>query len=272
MHGRADVPNARFGIQRCLCGRQERTRRIFDAPGRDNGRTHLRDARLLHGGDASDPHRVRRAEFRRPRDDEAGEALDEGTPRSVHRPPCRACHRGSDGVRDALLAAEAERSGICLTLTGKTLEEDIEQYRSQRYFSDMVELRVDLLKKGERAKAAAFPKMLAKSSPWKVPIVLTFRKACDGGAFKGKEAERVRFFERVLTQRRVTAPCGWPQPVGTRPSRAKRVPRGAECAEFFMAACGRGQGGGGGAKVRASGYGVFAEVPRGEAFGHRRRL
>ena len=29
-------------------------------------------------------------------------------------------------------------------------------------------------------------------------------------------------------------------------------------------------GGGGGAKVRASGYGVFAEVPRGEAFGHRR--
>ena len=33
-----------------------------------------------------------------------------------------------------------------------------------------------------------------------------------------------------------------------------------------------GLGVGGGAKVRASGYGVFAEVPRGEAFGHRRRL
>ena len=28
---------------------------------------------------------------------------------------------------------------------------------------------------------------------------------------------------------------------------------------------------GGGGKVRASGYGVFAEVPRGGAFGHRRR-
>jgi hypothetical protein len=28
---------------------------------------------------------------------------------------------------------------------------------------------------------------------------------------------------------------------------------------------------GGGAKVRASGYGVFAEVPRGEAFGHCQR-
>ena len=38
-------------------------------------------------------------------------------------------------VMDALLAAEAERSKICLTLTGKTLEEDIEQYRSCRVCS-----------------------------------------------------------------------------------------------------------------------------------------
>ena len=101
-------------------------------------------------------------------------------------------------VMDALLAAEAERSGICLTLTGKTLEEDIEQYRSQRYFSDMVELRVDLLKKGERAKAAKFPAMLAKEATWHVPCLLTFRRKCDGGAFEGDEAERVKFFEKVL--------------------------------------------------------------------------
>ena len=87
-------------------------------------------------------------------------------------------------VMDALLAAEAERSGICLTLTGKTLEEDIEQYRSQRYFSDMVELRVDLLKKGERAKAAKFPAMLAKEATWRVPCLLTFRRKCDAeGSF-----------------------------------------------------------------------------------------
>ena len=101
-------------------------------------------------------------------------------------------------VMDALLAAEAGRSGICLTLTGKTLEEDIEQYRSQRYFSDMVELRVDLLKKGERAKVAKFPAMLAKEATWRVPCLLTFRRKCDGGAFEGDEAERVKFFEKVL--------------------------------------------------------------------------
>ena len=101
-------------------------------------------------------------------------------------------------VMDAILADEAAHPRICLTLTGKTLEEDLAQYESQRYFTDMVELRVDLLEKSERAKAAKFPEMLAKSSPWKVPVVLTFRKACDGGAFKGKEAERVRFFEKMF--------------------------------------------------------------------------
>ena len=101
-------------------------------------------------------------------------------------------------VMDALLAAEAERSKICLTLTGKTLAEDIAQYRSQRYFTDMVELRVDLLKKSERAKVAKFPAMLAKEATWHVPCLLTFRRKRDGGAFEGEEAERVKFFEKVL--------------------------------------------------------------------------
>ena len=112
-------------------------------------------------------------------------------------------------VMDALLAAEAERSGICLTLTGKTLEEDIGQYRSQRYFSDMVELRVDLLKKGERAKVAKFPAMLAKEATWRVPCLLTFRRKRDGGAFEGDEAERVKFFEKVLAAKNAKVAEGW---------------------------------------------------------------
>ena len=105
-------------------------------------------------------------------------------------------------VLDAILADEAARPRICLTLTGKTLAEDIAQYESQRYFTDMVELRVDLLKKSERAKAATFPTTLAKSAMWKVPVVLTFRRKCDGGAFTGSESERVKFFEKILAQRR----------------------------------------------------------------------
>jgi len=39
--------------------------------------------------------------------------------------------------------------------------------------------------------------------------------------------------ESLLTQRRVTAPCGWSQLMGTRPSRAEREPRVAEYAEVF---------------------------------------
>ena len=101
-------------------------------------------------------------------------------------------------IMDALLGAEAERSDICLTLTGKTLKEDIEQYRSQRYFTDMVELRVDLLKKSERAKVAKFPEMLAKEATWHVPCLLTFRRKCDGGAFEGREEERLRFFSKLF--------------------------------------------------------------------------
>ena len=112
-------------------------------------------------------------------------------------------------VMDAILAEEAAHPRICLTLTGKTLDEDMEQYASQRYFTDMVELRVDLLKKGERAKVREFPKMLAEASPWKVPVVLTFRKACDGGAFKGAEKERLRFFEGVFARRRGDAGAGF---------------------------------------------------------------
>lgn len=104
-------------------------------------------------------------------------------------------------IMDAILADEAAHPRICLTLTGKTLDEDVAQYESQRYFTDMVELRVDLLKKSERAKVAEFPNALAKSTTWKVPIVLTFRKQCDGGAFKGPEKERIKFFEKALSAR-----------------------------------------------------------------------
>lgn len=108
-------------------------------------------------------------------------------------------------VMDAILADEAAHPRICLTLTGKTLAEDTAQYESQRYFTDMVELRVDLLKKSERAKVAAFPAMLAKEATWHVPCLLTFRRKCDGGAFEGEEAERVKFFEKVLAAKNAKA-------------------------------------------------------------------
>ena len=72
-------------------------------------------------------------------------------------------------LADAILADEARRPRICLTLTGKTIEEDLAQYASQRFFTDMVELRIDLLKKSERAKAKDFAARLPKG----VPVIYT---------------------------------------------------------------------------------------------------
>ena len=95
-------------------------------------------------------------------------------------------------LADVLLTAEAASPRICLTLTGRTLAEDIEQYRSQRYFTDMVELRADLLDESERARAAEFPSMVP------VPTILTFRRKRDGGAYDGDEDARAEFFVRTL--------------------------------------------------------------------------
>ena len=95
-------------------------------------------------------------------------------------------------LADALLADEAAHPRICLTLTGRTLAEDVAQFNAQRYFTDLVELRVDLLDPTERAHAAAFPSLVP------VPVILTFRRKVDGGAFDGPESERIVFFRAAL--------------------------------------------------------------------------
>lgn len=91
-------------------------------------------------------------------------------------------------LADALIAEEVHHPPICLTLTGKTLEENRAQYESQRYFADMVEVRVDLLKKSERRNVA----------PYEIPTIFTFRKKVDGGAFEGAEKDRYAFFAKLL--------------------------------------------------------------------------
>ena len=95
-------------------------------------------------------------------------------------------------VADLMMSVEASFPRICLTLTGRTLAECAAQFASQRYFTDMVELRVDLLDAAERARAAEFPAMVP------VRTILTFRRRRDGGAFDGADAEREDFFRRVL--------------------------------------------------------------------------
>ncbi len=95
-------------------------------------------------------------------------------------------------LADALLADEAARPRVCLTLTGNTLEEDLAQYQSQQYFADVVELRADLLTPAARSQVAEFPARVG------VPVILTYRRKADGGAFIGEESERIVFFRQAL--------------------------------------------------------------------------
>ena len=89
---------------------------------------------------------------------------------------------------------EISHPRICLVLTGRTLAEDVAMYEAERYFTDMVELRVDFLSPEERAKASSFPEMVD------VPAILTFRRRKDGGEFDGGEDERREFFKRTLAK------------------------------------------------------------------------
>jgi 3-dehydroquinate dehydratase/shikimate dehydrogenase len=106
----------------------------------------------------------------------------------------------SFALADVILADEAAHPRICLTLTGKTLKENISLFKKQCYFTDMVEVRADLLDVDELKRVASFPKMLASVVPWKVPAILTFRRACDGGAYKGRESQRLVFFKDLFRQ------------------------------------------------------------------------
>ncbi len=85
-----------------------------------------------------------------------------------------------------------DRPKICLTLTGSTLEQDIEILNKYRDYVDMVELRADFLGSDERLEIRRFPKMAG------IPCILTIRRTMDGGMFKEGEAARTMLFARAL--------------------------------------------------------------------------
>lgn len=82
---------------------------------------------------------------------------------------------------------------ICLTLTGETLEEDLNIVNKYRQYIDIVELRADFLNGDERLVARKFPRMAG------IPCILTLRRRIDGGIFKEGEAARTILFARALS-------------------------------------------------------------------------
>lgn len=81
---------------------------------------------------------------------------------------------------------------ICMTLTGKTLEEDYHLVKKYDKHIDIVELRVDYLNENEQLYARRFPAMIPQ------PCILTIRRDVDGGQFGGGEFSRTSLFGRAL--------------------------------------------------------------------------
>lgn len=80
---------------------------------------------------------------------------------------------------------------LCMVLTGRTIEENLQQVATNRPYLSLVELRLDLLAEGEADKAVEFPTLID------LPVILTCRRHSDGGAYRGAEKERLALLQRV---------------------------------------------------------------------------
>ena len=81
---------------------------------------------------------------------------------------------------------------ICLCLTAKTIDRNIEILNKYRKSADLVELRVDCLNPDERLFIRRFPEIAG------LPVILTIRRDIDGGYFTGGEGSRVNLLARGL--------------------------------------------------------------------------
>ena len=81
---------------------------------------------------------------------------------------------------------------LCLCLTAKTIEKNLEILSKYRKFADMAELRVDCLDPDERLLIRRFPELAG------LPVILTIRRDIDGGYYTGGEGSRVKLLARGL--------------------------------------------------------------------------
>lgn len=82
---------------------------------------------------------------------------------------------------------------VCMTLTGKTLEEDLMLVKKYEKYIDIVELRADYLNEDEQLYVRRFPSLIYQ------PCILTIRRDIDGGFFTSGEFSRTNLFARALS-------------------------------------------------------------------------
>lgn len=94
-------------------------------------------------------------------------------------------------------------ASLCLCLTGSTIAEDLSLLERHRHRIDMAELRADFLAPDERAAAWRLPALArgvgrAASLPASgLPMILTVRRATDGGHWTASEKERLALISRL---------------------------------------------------------------------------
>ena len=81
---------------------------------------------------------------------------------------------------------------ICLTLTGKTIKENLELVRRYRPYVDLLELRADFLDEDESLHIRKFPELA------RMPCILTIRRRVDGGKYVAGEGSRTMLFARAM--------------------------------------------------------------------------
>lgn len=81
---------------------------------------------------------------------------------------------------------------LCLTLTGKTIEENLADFWRNRSYVELCELRLDLLDPDEIKRASSFPSLVD------LPVILTCRRASDGGAFVLSERKRIAYMTEAV--------------------------------------------------------------------------
>ena len=106
---------------------------------------------------------------------------------------------------------------ICLTLTAKTLAEDIALARKYAPLVDLVELRADCLDAAEAAAIGTFPASVPE------PAILTVRRQADGGAFAGPDTAREALFAAVGAFAFVDFEADFDPPTATRAAREAGV-------------------------------------------------
>jgi 3-dehydroquinate dehydratase/shikimate dehydrogenase len=81
---------------------------------------------------------------------------------------------------------------LCLSLTGNSLQKDLEILEKYRKYIDAAELRVDFLDPDERLHIRRFPEMAG------IPVILTIRRDTDGGKYVGGEGSRITLLSMGL--------------------------------------------------------------------------